>query len=100
MLSLFSPDIQSFLDYLKFEKRYSLHTIISYETDLKDFDTYISRQYGNISLEHLNHGFIRGWLAGLKENGMSSKSLNRKISSLRSFFKYNLRTGNMQVSPM
>ena len=100
MPSHFSSDIRSFLDYLKFEKRYSLHTIVSYETDLRDFENYISRQYGEMPLKNISHGFIRGWLARLKEQGMSSKSLNRKISSLRSFFKYNLRTGNMKATPM
>ncbi|HEY6504945.1 MAG TPA: tyrosine-type recombinase/integrase [Chitinophagaceae bacterium] len=92
--------IQSFLDYLKYEKRYSPHTILSYETDLRDFDSYIDKQYGNIMLGDINHGFIRGWLAALKGNGLAAKSLNRKISTLRSFFKYQLRTGKLEVSPM
>ena len=94
------PDIQSFLDYLKYEKRYSHHTIISYETDLRDFDNYIHNQYGDTKLKEINHGFIRGWLAGLKGNGLTSKSINRKISTLRSFFKYLLRTGKLEISPM
>ena len=93
-------DIQSFLDYLKYEKRYSHHTIISYETDLRDFDNYIYNQYGDTKLKEINHGFIRGWLAGLKGNGLTSKSINRKISALRSFFKYQLRTGKLEISPM
>ena len=94
------PDIQSFLDYLKYEKRYSPHTIISYETDLRDFGNYLSRLYGEVTLKDITHGFVRGWLAALKEYGLTSKSLNRKISSLRSFFKYQLRTGKLDVSPM
>ena len=94
------PDIQSFLDYLKYEKRYSPHTIISYETDLRDFNNYLIRLYGELKLKDITHGFVRGWLAGLKENGLTSKSLNRKVSSLRSFFKYQLRTGKMDASPM
>ena len=85
--------IQSFLDYLKFEKRYSPHTVTSYETDLRDFVDYIHIQYGQTALKDIGHGIIRSWLAGLKENGLTSKSLNRKISTLRSFFKYQLKTG-------
>lgn len=100
MSALARPDIQSFLDYLKYEKRYSPHTIISYKTDLRDFENYISKQYGNIILKDISHGFVRGWLAGLKDNGLTSKSINRKISALRSFFKYQLRTGKLEVSPM
>jgi integrase/recombinase XerC len=100
MPALTRPDIQSFLDYLKYERRYSPHTIISYETDLRAFENYINRRYGNIILKDISHGFVRGWLADLKENGLTSKSINRKISALRSFFKYQLRTGNLEVSPM
>jgi integrase/recombinase XerC len=92
--------IQSFLDYLQFEKRYSIHTVTSYETDLRDFVDYIDKHYGNVRLRDLVHGFIRSWLASLKENGLTSKSLNRKISTLRSFFKYQLKTGAMETSPM
>ena len=92
--------IQSFLDYLKFEKRYSPHTIISYETDIRGFAGYIDEQYGSITLRDISHGFIRGWLARLKEKGLTSKSINRKISSLRSFFKYHLRTGRLTITPM
>jgi integrase/recombinase XerC len=92
--------IQSFLDYLKFEKRYSPHTIISYETDIRGFAGYIDEQYGTIPIKEISHGFIRGWLASLKGKGLTSKSINRKISSLRSFFKYHLRTGHLAISPM
>jgi len=100
MPALTPAGIQSFLDYLKYEKRYSLHTIISYETDLRDFLNYITRQYGKIALKDISHGLIRGWLAGLKGQGLTPKSLNRKISTLRSFFKYQLRIGNLELSPM
>jgi len=100
MSILFRPDIQSFLDYLKYEKRYSPHTIISYENDLHDFSGYIDRLYGEVVLKDISHGYVRGWLAELKQNGLAAKSLNRKISSLRSFFKYQLRTGRLDTSPM
>ncbi|MFI5132225.1 MAG: tyrosine-type recombinase/integrase [Chitinophagales bacterium] len=100
MTALSRPDIQSFLDYLKYEKRYSAHTIISYETDLRNFSEYLDRRYGKIELKQMSHAIIRGWLAGLKDKGLTSKSLNRKISALRSFFKYKLRTGKLEVSPM
>jgi integrase/recombinase XerC len=92
--------IQSFLDYLKFEKRYSLHTVTSYETDLRDFVDYIHTQYDRPGLKEVSHGMIRSWLAGLKENKLSSKSLNRKISTLRSFFKFQMKTGTLDATPM
>lgn len=94
-----SPDIQPFIDYLKFEKRYSVHTIISYQTDLTSFFAYLTEQYGILGLREITHSIIRSWLAGLKEKKLTSKSLNRKVSTLRSFFKYHLKRGAITVMP-
>jgi integrase/recombinase XerC len=94
------PIIQPFIDYLKFEKRFSQHTIISYQTDLISFFDYLQLTYGDISLIQLSHIYIRSWLATLKDNGMTAKSINRKISSLRSFFKYQIKMGLIQQTPM
>ena len=92
--------IQPFLDYLKFQKRYSQHTIISYENDLISFFDFIEIQFGSMPLADINTSFVRSWLASLKENKISSKSINRKISALKSFFKYQLKNGLLLVSPM
>ena len=94
------PIIQPFLDYLKFEKRFSQHTIVSYQTDLIAFFDYLQLTYGAIALEQLSHIYIRSWLASLKDGGMTAKSINRKISSLRSFFKYQMKMGLIQQTPM
>jgi integrase/recombinase XerC len=94
------PIIQSFLDYLKFEKRYSRHTVISYETDLVSFFDYIAVEYGDTPLDQLTHIYIRSWLASLKDRGLTAKSINRKISSLKSFFKYQLKNGVIRQTPM
>ena len=92
--------IQHFLDYLKFEKRYSRHTITSYQNDLVSFFDFLQMQFGETSLPDIKSAFVRSWLAGLKENGMEAKSINRKISSLKSFFKHQLRQQHITVSPM
>lgn len=94
------PIIQPFLDYLKFEKRYSKHTVISYETDLVSFFDYIITQYGETPLGQLSHIYIRSWLASLKDEGLAAKSINRKISSLKSFFKFQLKAGVIKQTPM
>jgi integrase/recombinase XerC len=94
------PIIQPFLDYLKFEKRYSRHTVISYETDLTSFFDYVITQYEETPLNRLSHIYIRSWLASLKDEGLTAKSINRKISSLKSFFKYQLKTGAIGQTPM
>jgi len=92
--------IQSFLDYLKFEKRYSAHTFIAYENDLVDFFNFLSKTIGEFSISDISHSYIRSWLASLKEQDIGSRSINRKISSLRSFFKYQVKSGVILSSPM
>ncbi len=100
MISSHYPQIQGFLDYLKFEKRYSPHTIISYQTDLIQFFSFISEHFGNPPVENITAPFIRSWLAGLKENNVTSKSINRKISSLKSFFKFLMKQNLISQTPM
>jgi len=92
--------IASFLDYLKFQKRYAQHTIISYENDLSGFVDFIEKQYGSLSPKELKPTFIRSWLAALKGQDFSSKTINRKISALKTFFKYLLKQGVIETSPM
>jgi integrase/recombinase XerC len=91
---------QPFIDYLKFEKRYSAHTVRAYSDDLSQFFEYLKSGFGETPLPSISTTFIRSWLASLKEQKISSKSINRKISSLKSFFKYQLRTGLLAKSPM
>ena len=90
---------QNFLDYLKFQKRYSEHTISSYKTDLLDFIDYTHVNYG-VDIVDISSAFVRSWLASLKENKIASKSINRKISALKTFFKYQLKNGVIEISPM
>jgi len=94
-----SDEIRSFLDYLKFEKRYSAHTIISYQTDITSLFTYLNKNYGKLQLNGINPSLIRSWLADLKENKLTSRSIARKISTIRSFFKYHLKRGAIVVMP-
>ncbi|MEI2739526.1 MAG: tyrosine-type recombinase/integrase [Chitinophagaceae bacterium] len=100
MATLIHQSIQSFLDYLKYEKRYSIHTLTSYEADLGEFIDFLEKQFGGISITEVSHSYVRSWLASLKEKGLTSRSINRKISSLKSFFKYHLRTGTIESTPM
>ncbi len=93
-------DVNTFLAYLQFEKRYSLHTITAYSNDLVQFFDFIETQYEKVPLEQITGSMVRTWLAGLKEIEMTGKSLNRKISSLKSFFKYQIRQERLVKSPM
>lgn len=92
--------IRDFLDYLKFQKRYSHHTIISYQNDLETFLGFLQARFGEIVLPDIKPAYIRSWLADLKSSGITSKTINRKISALKTFFKYCLRQGVVSTSPM
>lgn len=94
------PQLQSFLNYIRFEKRYSQHTLISYQNDLEQFFAYLASQFDAPPVDKITAMFVRSWLAEMKEDEISSKSINRKISSLRSFFKYAMKTGEIEQSPM
>ncbi|MGK2860673.1 MAG: tyrosine-type recombinase/integrase [Chitinophagaceae bacterium] len=94
-----SEDIQAFLNYLKFEKRYSVYTITSYEADLLAFFSYLQKNYSGPQLSEINPSFIRSWLAELKDSKLTSRSIVRKISTLRSFFKYHLKRGSIVSMP-
>lgn len=94
------PEIQSFLDYLKFEKRYSPHTVRGYHDDLHQFFSFLDTQFGSLKLKEISHSFVRSWLAFLKEQNMTARTINRKISSLKSFFKYQFKQGNLEQTPM
>lgn len=92
-------EILSYLNYLKYEKRYSTHTIQAYGDDLRQLFIFVEVTYGQCALPEVSAGVIRSWLASLKDQDISSKSINRKISTLKSFFKYCLKTGLIEQTP-
>lgn len=91
---------QSFLSYLKFEKRYTQHTLIAYQTDLEQFILFAGKQLELTAIHEIKAMHVRTWLANLKDEGLSSRSINRKLSSLKSFYKYQLRNGVVATSPL
>jgi integrase/recombinase XerC len=94
------PQIQPFLDYLKFEKRYSQHTIVSYQNDIEQFFQFLISQFDAPGLKDIRATFIRSWLAEMRAEKISPKTLNRKISSLKSFFKNQVKLGVIAQTPM
>ncbi len=92
--------IQSFLEHLLFEKRYSPHTIISYQNDLKQFFDFLSTDFREYTVETISAVYIRSWLASLKRENITSKSINRKISTLKSFFKYLMKGEIIAQTPI
>jgi integrase/recombinase XerC len=92
--------IDLFLRYLEFEKRLSKHTLIAYKTDLLQFNTFLKDTYETEDLSQANYGMIRSWVAQLVEEKNEPRSVNRKIASLRAFFKYLLRHGTISKDPL
>lgn len=92
--------ISSFLDYLQFEKRYSQHTVRSYQDDLTQFLDYLTSNFGQTAVAEINSSMVRTWMASLKDEKLTSKTINRKASSLKSFFKYQLKLGTIESTPM
>ena len=92
--------LNDFLQYLRFEKRYSHHTLTAYQKDLDQFHQYISQQFDISEVEPLALFHVRSWLAGLKDDNQTPRTINRKISSLNSFFKYLMKTGVVQKNPV
>ncbi len=92
--------IQPFLDSIKFEKRYSPHTIRSYTDDLTQFLDYLHQQFDLQDISLVSSSMVRSWFASLKEAGLVAKSISRKQSTLKSFFKHQIRTGRISTSPM
>ena len=97
---IYQSNLQSFIDYISFEKRYSTHTITSYQNDLAQFFAFLSSQFDAPSLDKITAAMVRSWLAELKGDKLESKSINRKASSLKSFFKYQMKIGVLQATPM
>jgi integrase/recombinase XerC len=94
------PSVEAFLDHLKYEKRYSRHTLISYRNDLEQFFAYLTSQFDAPPIDQVTPMFVRSWLAEMKEEEISSKTINRKISTLKSFFKYEMKMGHLAQTPM
>lgn len=88
-----------FLSYLKNEKRYSPHTIIAYENDLDQFISFGKELIGDFCVETVDYHLIRQWIVSLMDNGISAKSINRKISTLKTFFKFLMREGVIEKNP-
>lgn len=91
--------INKYIKYLRYERNYSSHTEISYFNDLKQFSTFIQNKNTDITIESVDADLIRQWIISLMEEENSARSVNRKISALKSFYKYLLRTGFIETDP-
>lgn len=92
--------INSFLDYLNLERNYSKLTIVAYEKDLNGFLTHCKNEFEIEDLATVNYAQIRSWISFLVTNGISNATINRKISSLKSFYKFLQKIGQIKTNPL
>lgn len=92
--------LDSFCDYLLHEKRYSIHTVTAYKTDITQFAHYCSNVYEITEIKVIKHTIVRSWIVNRMEKQDTPKSINRKISSLRSFFNFLKRKKVVTRNPM
>lgn len=90
----------SFLDYLQYERNYSEETIKSYREDLRQFEEFAREEIGDSAPSEVKAELVREWIVSLMDRGYTSTSINRKLSSLRSFYKFFLRKGEVAVNPL
>lgn len=92
--------VQDFSDYLKIEKNYSLHTVRAYTDDVEVFREFVEKEFEGVGLEQVNYSMIRSWIVAMVDRGVINRSINRKVSSLQAFYKFLLRSKQIEVSPL
>ena len=92
--------MDGFIDFLRFERRYSPHTVVSYQTDLGQFAAYLKLVYELADPAQATHPLIRGWVVELMQENLDPRTVNRKVACLRSYYKFLLRAGVIEANPM
>jgi integrase/recombinase XerC len=90
----------AFKDYLQLEKKYSPHTVNAYLNDINFFESFNRDQFHQENIDQVNYSQIRSWIVSLVDDNMSNVSVNRKIASLKAFYKFLLKTKQIEVSPL
>jgi len=92
--------ITHFIEYLNYEKNYSPHTVTAYKKDLESFQVFCKNEYDESDISKLPYTIIRSWIVGLVDSDISNRSINRKISSLKSFYTYLVKTKQIRQNPL
>ena len=93
-------NLQSFRDYLQLEKKYSPHTVNAYLNDISFFESFNKNQFDQENIDQVNYNQIRSWIVSLVDDGISNVSINRKMQSLKAYYKFLLKTKQIEVSPL
>ena len=89
-----------FTDYLSYEKKYSHHTVVAYHKDLSDFLQFSKDEYAYTDIIQVNYAIIRSWIISLVDQGIANRSINRKVSSLKTYYKFLLKTKQIETTPL
>ncbi|WP_034259096.1 tyrosine-type recombinase/integrase [Altibacter lentus] len=89
-----------FIDYLTLEKKYAANTVVAYTHDLECFLTFARAEFGYSTIKDVNYPVIRSWIVSLVDTGISNRSVNRKVSSLRTYYKFLLKTKQIEINPL
>jgi integrase/recombinase XerC len=92
--------VDDFLQYIRYEKNYSIHTVVAYKCDLLQLLNFVQVEYYVDQPSQIDSDMLRAWMVNLMENGVSARSVNRKLSSAKSFWHFMLRQGNVQTDPV
>ena len=92
--------IEKFLDYLQFEKNYSSNTLNAYKRDLIQYNKFVAEYNDKLKIEEVNYKIIRSWIVTMVNNNISNRSINRKVSSLKSFYNFLIKTETINSSPL
>ena len=92
--------IEKFIEYIKIEKNYSVNTLSAYKNDLMEFQVFINENYDKCVIENVDYKIIRSWIVLLVNKNLSNRSINRKVSSLKSFYKFLVKTDTINSSPL
>ena len=92
--------IQKFIDYLLLEKKYSPQTVVAYQKDIEAFQLFLTQEFTNSEVSKANYSQIRSWIVQLVDCAISNRTINRKISSLNSYYKFLLKTESINANPL
>ena len=88
--------IEKFIEYLRVEKNYSNHTITAYKTDLNNFNDFLIQSGTKTKIENIDYKVIRSWIVKMVNDKISNRTINRKVSSLKSFYKFLIKTDTIK----
>ena len=92
--------LESFISYLSLEKNYSQHTVRAYQNDIEEFTTFCSKEYEIETIDEVTYNLIRSWIVVLVNNAISNRSINRKVASLKAYYRFLQRIEKITTNPL